>query len=266
MPRRYHASTYRPPPSWLSINRSISKALKPRVVSILASTLFYDRHDLGLPGNLNRRTLNTVEKYAAERIASTLTIAADCAHAAPPGIVKAWLEKIATDPSQFWAKRYPAEVGELIECEYRRVFEAPGRHFEDLMNRRKIQGLGKPKQATLLNISRAARRAARSLPRKTGRPKNVANEVLAERLGALFISIGGRIARHQIREEKTSTPPKNLQDGSFYRFVREVIEPLNAHLRAHDLPVVSSTKIEKIAAERFNGTTTRRRPVSSSRV
>jgi hypothetical protein len=264
MARRYHALDYQAPPSLDSINKLLFKALRPRAVDILSATSFYEMLDLDPAEHLDRRALRPEEKAAIDQIAMALGLAAHSAHAPPPDVVKAWLEKIDRDPRLFFTAKYPPEACERIISHYRRAFEGSGEHLEDIVGRRKIKGLRKPKPATLLNIARSARRAAAAFSRKKGRPPNFTNHVLADRLARLFRSLGGRIARRQISAGEATGQKKIMQKGLFYCFVRQVIEPLNAHLASHGLPLASSMVIEKIAAKAAKNRK-KIRPISSFR-
>jgi hypothetical protein len=93
--------------------------------------------------------------------------------------------------------------------------------------------------------------AADSLRRIRGRPRNVANRILAEYLAGVFRSFGGRIVRRQTPIEVAGGGAFYVDDGPFYRFLERVIGPLQKHLERHGLPAVTIETIERIATEDF---------------
>ena|SRR6476660_1699250 len=110
MPTRYRAEPFKPHSRWGAIRDSMYSALEPKAVSILEPTGFYDRHDLETPTVSEGRELVGEERAAIEAIATALTIAADCAHKTPPGVVAAWLRKLANKPALFRTCR-PKYIG-----------------------------------------------------------------------------------------------------------------------------------------------------------
>ena len=110
MPTRYSMHAYRPAPSWGSTWDFMYSKLEPLAVEILAPTGFYERYDIEVPDEVKDRKLNIEEKDAIGRIATALTIAADVAHRTPPGIVAAWLDRIAKNPALFRSEQLPPEV------------------------------------------------------------------------------------------------------------------------------------------------------------
>ena len=197
MPTRYRMQAYRPAPGWLSTWDSMYSKLEPLAVEILEPTGFYARYDVEIPEMIEGRALGVEEKDAIERIATALTIAADAAHRTPPGIVAAWLDRIAENPALFRSEQLPPEVDWQIASCYRRGSERPGTHVQDVWGRRRVRFEARARRASLPRIARAARLAAASLRRPRGRPPNIANHLLAENLGLAFRSFGGRIVRHQ---------------------------------------------------------------------
>jgi hypothetical protein len=110
VPTRYRMHAYRPAPSWLSTWDSMYSKLEPLAVEIFAPTGFYERYDIEIPQMIEGRALGVEEKDAIGRIATALTIAADAAHRTPPGIVRAWLDRIAAKPALFRSELLPPEV------------------------------------------------------------------------------------------------------------------------------------------------------------
>jgi hypothetical protein len=252
MPTRYRAEPFKPHSRWGAIRDSMYSALEPKAVSILEPTGFYDRHDLETPTVSEGRELVGEERAAIEAIATALTIAADCAHKTPPGVVAAWLRKLANKPALFRSKDLPPEVHWEIVSNYRREFERPGTHIQDMLwGRRWVFFKAKARRPTDLNISRAARLAEEILWQPRGRPRNHCNWILAEHLGRVFYSVGGRIVRRQTALDKVGGGVRYIEDGPFYRFLKEVIDPLVQYLERHGLPSVSIDTIERMASEHY---------------
>jgi len=130
--------------------------LEPLAVEILEPTGFYERYDLDIPEVIEGRRLGIEEKDAIERIATALTIAADAAHRTPPGIVRAWLDRIAQNPALFRSEQLPPEVHWQIASCYRRGSERPGTHLQDVWGRRRVRFETRARRATLPRIAQAA--------------------------------------------------------------------------------------------------------------
>jgi hypothetical protein len=221
--------------------------LEPLAVEILEPTGFYERYDLDIPEMIEGRRLGIEEKDAIGRIATALTIAADAAHRTPPGIVRAWLDRIAENPALFRSEQLPPEVHwQIVSC-YRRGSEPPGTHLQDVWGRRRVRFEGRARRATLPRIARAARLAAASLGRPHGRPVNIANHLLAEYLASAFRWFGGRIVRRQAPRDKEGGGVRYVETGPFHQFLQMVIGPLQEHLERHGLPRVTTETIERIA-------------------
>lgn len=256
MPTRYRAAPWRPHAGWAVVWDSMYRALAPNAARILQLTGFYERHDLEIPAALEGRELIGKEKAAIEAIATALTIAADCAHKTPPGVVAAWLRKLAKKPELFWSKDLPPEVHWEIVLNYSREFERPGMHMHDMLwGRRWADFSATARRPTKFNISRAARLAEKNLRQPRGRPRNHCNWILAEHLGRTFYSIGGRIVRRQVPQDKVGGGLRYVEDGSFYRFLKETVDPLVRYLKRQALSSVSIDTIERIASEHFTRAT-----------
>jgi hypothetical protein len=251
MPTRYSAHEYRPAPSWLATWKSMYSKLEPNAVQILGPTGFYERFDIEMPNRVEGRKLGMEERAAIERIATALTIAADVAHQTPPGIVAAWLDRVAKKPGLFRSEQIPPEVHWMIASCYRRGSERPGTHLQDIWGRRRVRFEAKAQRATSSRIARAARLAATSLRRPHGRPRNVANHLLAEYLGLAFRSFGGRIVRRQVPIDKEGGGVRYAEIGPFHEFLKTVIGPLQEHLKSHGLQPVTIDTVERIATEQF---------------
>ncbi|UVO27597.1 hypothetical protein [Bradyrhizobium arachidis] len=251
MPKRYGPESYRPAPSWLSIWSSIYSALAPRAVSILQPTGFYENYDIEVQSADETRTLEGEEKAAIERIATALTIAAHCSHQTPDGVARAWLERIARNPALFRIKGLPPEVHWAIVSNYSRLSEKPGMHLQDVFGRRRVRFEAKAKRPTPASIAKAARRALENQRRQRGRPRNVANRLLAESLALAFRTFGGRIVRRRTPIDAPGGGVRYVESGPFYSFLEKVIGPLQTHLDEVGLPGVTIETIERIAAEEF---------------
>jgi len=251
VPTRYRMQAYRPAPSWCSTWETIYSKLEPLAVEILQPTGFYERYDIEIPQMIGGRALGVEEKDAIGRIATALTIAADAAHRTPPGIVAAWLDRIAENPALFRSEQLPPEVDWQIASCYRRGSERPGTHVQDVWGRRRVRFEARARRATLPRIERAARLAAASLRRPRGRPPNDANHLLAEYLASAFRGCGGQIVRRQAPIDKKGGGVRYVEIGPFHQFLKMVIGPLQEHLERHGLPRVTIETVERIATEKF---------------
>jgi hypothetical protein len=251
MRTRYSAHQYRPAPSWLATWKFMYSKLEPNAVQILKPAGFYERFDIEIPDRVEGRNLCMEERAAIERIANALTIAADAAHRTPPGIVAAWLDRIAKNPALFRSAQLPPEVHSWIVSSYRREFERPGTHLQDVWGRRRVHFEANARRPTPLNIARAARLASQSLGRPRGRPRNIANELLAEYLGLAFRSFGGRIVRRQVPIDREGGGVRYAENGPFHDFLKKVIGPLQQHLKSHGLQPATIETVERIATEQF---------------
>ena len=251
MPRRHNPDSYRPAPDWLSTWDAIFAALRPRAIQILQPIDFYARHDLEIPLVDEVRALDGVEKAAIERIATALTVAVDYSCRTPPGVVRAWLERIAKRPSLFRTGRIPPEAHWAIAANYRRKNEPTGAHLEDVLGRRRVSFSVKARRPTANNIARAARNALQTQQRRLGRPRNTANRLLAESLAMIFRELGGRIVRQQSPIDVQGRGVLDVDSGPFFKFLEEVIRPLKRHLKANGVRGVTLETIERIAAEQF---------------
>jgi len=251
MPTRYKAEAYQPAPAWLFIWNDMYSELEGDAVAILQPTGFYAAHDIVVPAIVEGRKIGSEESAAIGRIATALTIAADGAHRTAPGVVAVWLERVARNPTLFRSRQLPPEVHWVIASNYRRHLEAPGTHLQDVHSPRRVRFEAKPRRPTSLNIARAARMARNSLRRERGRPRNVANRLLAEYLASVFRSFGGRIVRRQTPIDVAGGGVLYVDDGPFYRFLERVVGPLRKHLDRHGLPSVTIETIERIATEDF---------------
>jgi hypothetical protein len=251
MPTRYSAHQYRPAPNWLATWKSMYSKLEPNAVQILGPTGFFERFDIEMPNRVEGRNLGMEERAAIERIATALTIAADVAHQTPPGIVAAWLDRIAKKPELFRSEQIPPEVHWMIASCYRRGSERPGTHLQDIWGRRCVRFEAKAQRATNSRIARAARLAATLFRRRRGRSPNVANYLLAEYLASAFRFFGGRIVRRLIPVDKDGGGVRYVEDGPFHQFLKKVIGPLQEHLKSHGLQLVTIETVERIATEQF---------------
>jgi hypothetical protein len=251
MSTRYKAEAYQPAPAWLSIWNHMYSELEGDAVSILQPTGFYAAHDIEVPAIVEGRKIGPEESAAIGRIATALTIAADGAHRTAPGIVSAWLERVARNPTLLRSTQLPPEIHWVIASNYRRHLEAPGTHLQDVYSRRRVRFEAKARRPTSRNIARAARMARNSLRRGRGRPRNLANRILAEYLASVFRSFGGRIVRRQTPVDVAGGGVLYVDDGPFYYFLERVIGPLRKHLERHGLPAVTIETIERIATEDF---------------
>jgi len=250
MPKHYKLYAYRPAPRWNELWKTFYLELEKQAVPILQSAGFYEAHDLE-PSVCSGGKLSEDERAAVERVASALTIAANCSHRTASGVVAAWLTAIGRKPALSRSKGLPPEVLEAIAAHYRRGTEPPGTHLQDVFSSRRIRFPGKKQRPTPRNIARAAQAASVALPRPRGRPQSAGNWLAAEYLASTYRFLSGRrIVRHQTTTDLGSKVIV-VDDGPFFRFLELVIGPLQKHLKAHDLQAVTIETIERIATEHF---------------
>ncbi len=249
MPRRYRAEPGQPIPSWLFIWHTVYSALEPCAVLLLQPTGFYANHDLEVPSADSARKLQGEEKAAIEAIATALTIAADCSHQTHPGVVRAWLERIARLPTLFSADGLPPEVHWAVVANYRRDDEPPWTHPQDVFGSDMVLFSTKAQQPAAENLTRAARSALARQRRNRGRPHNFANRLLAESLAVIFTALGGRVVRQRTPIDVQGGGVLYDESGPFFTFLEQVTSPLQRHLKASGLPSVTIETIQRIACE-----------------
>jgi hypothetical protein len=219
---------------------------------ILTEVGFYADHDLASPGADSADNVTKDEEAVLRSIASGLTVALAASEAMPTGVLVATLEKVSKIPSLYFSGQLPAEVEWAIACDYQRSDEKPGTHWRDVWGDQLPGFEGEVEVPTEFNIVRGALSAIRSVQgtRKSGRPYNPANQILADRLGNIFRPSGQPIARHRqatMRHGKLVF----IEAGPFYDFLNRVLPPLQRRLRERGLPPVTVDTIVRLVTEDF---------------
>lgn len=250
MPKHYKLALHRPMPTWSETWLGFYMELEHQAVPILRAAGFYEAQDVKAPVAASQK-LSGDEKEALERIATALTVVANCSFRTPRGIINAWLTAVSNRPTLFLSKNLPPEALEAIAAHYRRGSEPAGTFPQDILGQRRIRFAQKRRRPGIRSIAVAARAAASALPKRRGRPQNIGNWLAAEYLSPAYRSAGGRqILRHQTTIDLGSKVVVH-DDGLFYRFLEMVIGPLQKHLKAHGLSAVTIETIERIATEHF---------------
>src|SRR5207237_8322270 len=120
-----------------------------------------------------------------------------------------------------------------------------------VFGRRRVHFKAKAQRPTPANIAKAARRSLENQRRERGRPRNVANRLLAESLAVSFKAFGGRIVRRQTPIDVQGGGVLYVESGPFFCFLEKVIDPLQSHLAERGLQGVTIETIERIASEQF---------------
>jgi hypothetical protein len=110
---------------------------------------------------------------------------------------------------------------------------------------------GEVEQPGNVNIAKAASAAIATIQaaRKAGRTRNLADQIVADRLGEIFRRSAQPIRR---RREPVMRQGKlvYVEGGLVYDFLELVLKPLRAYLRKHGLaPVTTGTIVRLITAD-----------------
>jgi hypothetical protein len=220
-------------------------------VPILTALGFYAEHDL-LARDENSDAVPTKdEETELRQIASALMVAAAASEAMPTGVLVATLETVSKNPSLFFKRTLPAAVEWAIACDYQRGDEPPGTHWRDAWGDQVGTFPGEVEQPTDSNIAKAAGAAIATIQatRKAGRTRNLADQILADRLGEIFRRSGQPIRR---RREPFMRWGKlvYVEGGPIYDFLEVVLKPLRSHLHERQFaPVTTETIVRLITAD-----------------
>jgi hypothetical protein len=240
MPTLYKAQLVEMETAWWEIWNRLHKDLLPVARQILDMLGFYAERDLEIPPA--DAPLSADEELDLTPVVSALTKAAVEGQRMPPGVAESTLRKIAQAPPEL-VDELPSSIQWDLARAYRRGEEKPGTYALDiwgneLTKTRYIRGAPTPE-----NIARAAQTLLDEMERSPGRPRNVANLILAEDLAPVFRS-SGNVAARQRRGKKTVYQAENgewaikyVEGGPFYDFLNLVVPPLNDFLRDHGLRV-----------------------------
>jgi hypothetical protein len=221
-------------------------------VPILAALGFYAEHDLSPPEVISDAIPTKDEEEELRQIASALTVAAAASADMPTGVLVATLQKVSKDPSLFFARELPQPVEWAIADDYQRADEPPGTHWRDVWGDQVATFPGEVEQPTDLNIAKAASAASATIQetRKAGRTRNLADQILAVRLGAIFRRSGQPIRR---RNEPVMRRGKLVfvEGGPVYDFLELVLKPLRAYLHQRQLAPVTTETVVRCITDNF---------------
>jgi hypothetical protein len=149
------------------------------------------------------------------------------------------------NPSLFFKRELPAAVEWAIAGDYQRSDESPGTHWRDVWGDQVSSVLGEVEQPTEANLAKAAGAALATIlkKRRPGRTDNVADQILADRLGEIFRGSGQPI-RHQNKLIMCHGKSVYVEGGGpFYNFLELVLNPLRRYLREWRLSPVTVARL-----------------------
>jgi hypothetical protein len=232
---------------WLETWDRMHQYLCPNKAPILTALGFYAQHDLPNPEADSAGSLTVDEKAELGAIATALTRAAVASDAMSTAVLIATLHKVSSSLS--FSGQLPAAVEWKIAGNYQRGSEKPATHWRDVWGKQLEGDVEVPTQP---NITRAALSAIGGIQgeRRLGRPCNVANQILADRLGEIFRGTGQTIVRIRqpaMRRDKLVF----IEAGPFYDFLKLVVPPLQQYLRERELAPVTVDTIVRLVTEAF---------------
>jgi hypothetical protein len=232
---------------WRAAHDRMHRELRQERGAILTAIGFYAEHDLSPPENPDAIPTDQ-EEEELRQIASALTVAAAASEAMRPGVLIATLVKVSKNPGLLLGRELPQPVEWAIASGYQRGEEPPGTHWRDVWGDQVATFPDEVEQPTELNIAKAADAAIARIrkTRKAGRSYNQADQVLADRLGAIFRQSGQPIRRRRepvMRRDQVVY----VEGGPMYDFLELVLKPLRAYLRERQLaPVITETIVRRI--------------------
>jgi hypothetical protein len=234
------------PSVWLEPSRRIECELTAIKGTVLQELGFYREH--GRPedfGGKFKKQILAHEKELLSEIVGALTLAAAISASVSRPVLIATLERVRKNPKLIFKKHFPGAVLWIVARTYQRANEKPGTFWPDIIGELPKNFHGQLEKPTPASIETAASRALVSLRkgRMPGRPRNFANESLAENLGPIFRRYDGKVVRHS---EETSLGRGRLHQidaGPFLDFIKAVLKPLQAYLKANDFPRVSASGV-----------------------
>ena len=222
-------------------------------VPILTALRFYERCDLAPPDVSSSSVPTEDEEEELRPLAGALTEAAETSGFMPAAVLVATLQKVMKKPSLFFTGELPAAVEWAIACEYQRADEPPGTHWRDVWGYQ-VSGVSvKVEQPTEANIAKAAGAALATIQatRTPGRTYNVADQILADRLGEIFRGSGQPIRRHNMPIMRHGKSVYVEGGGPFYDFLDLVLTPLQRYLHERRLAPVTVATIVRLVADDF---------------
>ena len=221
-------------------------------VAILTALGFYAEHDL-LPPDVNSSGIPTkYEEEELRQIASALTEAAAASDTMSTAVLVATLLKVSKSANLFFRRELPAPVEWALACDYQRADEPSGTHWRDVWGDQVSSVPGEVEQPTQANIAKAASAALVTIQetRKPGRNYNVADQILADQLGAIFRG-SGRPIRRQTMPIMRHGKAVYVEGGGFYDFLELVLKPLQRYLKERQLAPVTVASIVRLVTDDF---------------
>jgi hypothetical protein len=236
------------PSVWRTPHRLMLAELTKNKTIILEQLRFYCEHDRPEDfGGKFKKQVQVHEKAVLLEIAAALTCAASVSASISISVRIATLKKVRAKPELILKKTFPAAVLWIIAENYQRKNEKPGTYWPDVFGVRPKRFPGRIKKPASSCIIAAASRAllASEAGRTPGRPRNSANEALAEMLGPIFRRYNRKLTRHSIESSLGNGRHYQIDSGPFLTFAKAVLKPLQAYLKQHGLPNVHASGVLK---------------------
>jgi hypothetical protein len=238
------------PSVWQEPGEEMRQKLYEIGETVLTALDFYREHDR--PEDFGGKFREQVEAHknaVLSEIAAALTLAASVAQSISVPVLIATLEKVRKAPDLIFSEDFPAAVLWYVAKAFQRAEEKPGTYWPDVMGEAPANFRKGLKTPTPENITAAASRAIGLVHggRRRGRPRNFANEILADPLREIFLRYNSNITRHSLLCVKKNGRYYQIAGGPFFEFVEVVLGPLYAYLRNSHFPTVSSSGVIKHA-------------------
>jgi hypothetical protein len=226
----------------VEMNRAVFAISEPA----LGKLGFYREH--GQAEDFGGKFREQVQKHGHEvlcEIAGALTLAASISQSMSVPVLIATLKNVRKEPVLIVQHDFPGAVLWRLAGYYQRGTERPGTYWPDMVGEAPANYNELVEKPSPENISAAASRAIASLQdgQKLGRPRNFANESLAEKLGEIFLRYNANITRHSLESSLGRGRYYQIDGGPFLEFVEIVLEPLQAYLRENRFRKVSASGI-----------------------
>lgn len=225
------------------------EGLLPNGRLILDAVGYYAEYDLPVPDAESE--LSEREKTELYPIVRVLMEAAVKSEMMREGVLASTLNKVAKEPSLFFLGELPAAVQWEIANDYQCGAEKLGTYCMDIWGDAQTRCSYSLERPTEANIAKAAEAAYRRIEdnRSPGRPPNLANREVAEGMSKIFRTSGQAITRRR--------EPTRMLDGKviynetspFHEFLDLILDPLQRHLREHELAPVTIDSVVRIAIE-----------------
>jgi len=251
MPTLYKPQLTEAATPMLEVWARMSEGLYPQGRAILAKLDYYAARDLD-PGPERDGKLTKDEEEELSPIVRALMEAAITSESMPERILLATLQKVTKDPSCYFSSELPAAVQWDIAAHYQRGDEKPGTFAMDVWGDEQTRCTYQLETPSESSITKAAQAAIRRIEeaRSHGRPNNLANRIIAERLGNIFRSTGRPIIR--CREPSFKMVKGKViytERGEFKEFLELVLPPLQHYLRERNLSPVTIDAVVRLATK-----------------